>query len=109
MNKISGLKNRTSREILFKNRMTREILMNDEVNNVLQQHVKPAIRKEYRMMSDEERQKFQTAINRLKNSKIDGLSKYCRNSKISTNYRNPYRNPSIFIDLSWIKTDCRIL
>lgn len=63
--------------------------MSDAVKNVLQEHVKPAIRKEYRMMSDEERQRFQTAINRLKNSKIDGLSKY----DILIVYHTPENSP----------------
>lgn len=37
---------------------------------------KKAIRKEYRMLSDQERERLHKAINRLKSGKIDGVSKY---------------------------------
>lgn len=44
--------------------------------DVVKSQTQPALRKEYRMLTDAERQKYHAALNKLKVNKIDGLSKY---------------------------------
>lgn len=58
----------------FNPRMKRQTLQ--QINDVIQDKVGKAVRKDLRMMTNEERSTFFRALNKLKQDKIDNLSKY---------------------------------